>query len=227
MSGNPTFFDIVYAVVGLKAAGKGEFGAYLAAKHDFTIYTMSTPMRAVAEKEVDAMVRAGERPAGSKYTVPDLVRIGDRERGIHGAGYWAKELIRLANERQVQKLIVDGVRNLGEIVTLRESMPEGVPFKLVGIVADFDIRFARAQKRQQSGDPITLEGFQQMDIIDRGGPSLPEHGQQVDLCLSMVPPGYLYDNSGSLEDYHDWINACLSGRLPQGGATYDSTMYRG
>jgi len=193
MDGNS--LQIAYAVVGKKAAGKGTFGARLAEKHGFTVFTMSTPMRAMATKEV-----------GPDYAVADLVRIADRERAKHGAGYWATELLRLANEQGVRRLCVDGVRNPGEIEALRAGLPEGVPLILIGIVAPFKRRFEWAKKRLQSGDPLTEEGFRRMDEIDLGGPSQPEHGQQVARCLGMVPPENVYDNAKSLEAYHGWID---------------------
>lgn len=121
---------IVDAVVGLKSVGKGLYGKHLQARHGYELYTMSTPIRAVADSEM------GRDAAGkSLYKVADLVRIADRERAKHGHGYWATELVKLADERKVERLAVDGVRNPGEIEALRAALPPGAIFRLHGVVA--------------------------------------------------------------------------------------------
>ncbi|MEY4723450.1 MAG: hypothetical protein RLZZ324_963 [Candidatus Parcubacteria bacterium] len=193
--------EIVYAVAGLKAAGKGEFGKRLAERFGFTVLTYSTPIRAVAEREL-GFEADGKTP---KYKVADLVRIADRERAVNGPGYWSTPLLEIANARGIQRLVVDGFRNPGEIVTLQRSVGPETKLVLVGIIAPFDIRCARAQKRLQSGDPLTVDGFRHMDEVDRGI-GQPEHGQQVDKCLAMVAPENLYDNAGTLDAYHGWID---------------------
>lgn len=184
-------FDIVYGVIGQKAAGKGEFGKRLAAK-GFVTMTLSTPMRIIAERDV-----------GPDYKVADLVYIGNVGRMLHGTGHWAGETLLLASQGGQRKVAIDGIRNPGEIDRLRELL--GVRLVLVGIVAPFDLRFQRALKRQQSGDPLTLEGFRRMDQTDRGV-GQPSDGQQVDLCLATVRPGNTYDNAGTFQEFHDWID---------------------
>jgi hypothetical protein len=206
--------EIVDAVIGVKSVGKGMYGKRLQERHGYKLYTMSTPIRAVADREIPPDPATG----ASRYKVADLVRIADRERAKHGPGYWATELIKLANANGVKRLVVDGVRNPGEIRALQASLPSSAVFRLHGIVAPLWTRYLWAQKRRQSGDPLTFLGFLKMDLVDRGW-FQPAHGQQVNKCLALVPPENLYRNVGTLEDYYAWIDDQVEEELGEAGAS--------
>ena len=185
-------FDMVYGVVGLKAAGKGRFGHRLASA-GFVTMTLSAPMRVIAERQF-----------GQKYSVADLVKIGNRGRELNGAGYWAGETLLLASQGGQRKLVIDGIRNTGEIFRLRQLVDHR-RLILVGIVAPTVTRFQRAVARRQAGDPKSLEDFLKMDDTDRGIGQL-ENGQQVDRCLAQVKQERIFNNSGSMDEFHSWID---------------------
>lgn len=184
-------FDIVYAVTGEKASGKGEFGKRLA-DQGVAHMTLSAPMRVIAEREV-----------GPRNESADLVRIGNLGRALHGTGYWASETLKLANQQGCRLVSVDGIRNLGEIEMLRKLV--GRRLVLAGFVAPTILRFERMRARGRKGDPETLEEFLEMDDVDRGI-GQPSDGQQVGRCLAAVPPENVYNNIGTLEECRRWAD---------------------
>jgi dephospho-CoA kinase len=80
---------------------------------------------------------------------------------------------------ETKLLVVDSIRNVGEISYLRRHLP----IKIIGIDAPAEIRMgrflARALVRHEDG--ITAEDFWKADRRDRGENTTT--GQQVDLCL--------------------------------------------
>ena len=189
---DPKAFDIVYGIVGLKAAGKGAFGDRMNAA-GFATYTLSTPIKVIAEKEV-----------GPDYDVViDLIRIGNEGRQKHGTGHWAGEMLMLASQAGHRKVVIDGIRNPGEIIRLRELLGERLV--LVGVTAPSELRFQRLLKRGKKGDPTDLPSFLEMDDKDRGIGQA-DDGQLVDRCLAQVPFANIYDNHGTLQQFHEWID---------------------
>lgn len=183
----------VIALVGHKAAGKDELCRRLA-EAGYGSLRLSDPIRAEAE-----------RRGFKNYTVQQLMDIGNEGRAKGGPGYWATKALELAAERGIVKLVVNGVRNPGEVESLSRGSPRG-GFSLAGVTAPILVRFARVSKRGQVEDRAELEQFLVMDDRDRGVGE-PSDGQQVDRCMAMVPHGNVYNNAGTLEEYHAWIDA--------------------
>jgi dephospho-CoA kinase len=191
-------FDIVVGLTGLIAAGKDECGRRLAAK-GFASFRTSDAIRAEAARQGIA--------SPSREQLQDIGNRGREESG--DAGYWMRKLLQLAADRGETKVIVNGVRNPGEARALESVC--GPAFTLVGITAPTWRRWKRLEARRQSGDPATLEEFLARDDRDRGIGE-PPHGQQVDRTLALVSWADLFDNAGSLEEYHAWIDD-LAARL--------------
>lgn len=204
-----TGLESVISLSGLKAAGKDELCKRLAAQ-GYASLRLSDPIRAEA-------VRRGF----AQYTTAQLQDIGDEGRRLGGPGFWAAKAIELAKERGLAKVIINGVRNPGEIEALRTAA-EG-RCTLVGVVAPLLVRFGRVAGRGQVEDRYKLEEFVAMDDRDRGIGSPPD-GQQVDRCLALVPWENLYVNDGTLEAYHAWIDA-LHGRI--GAARAQAREFQG
>lgn len=192
----------VISLSGLKAAGKDELCRRLEASGYQTL-RLSDPIRAEA-------VRRGL----AQYTTQQLQDIGDEGRRLGGAGHWASKALELAKERGFGKVIINGVRNPGEVEALRYAA--GRRCMLVGIVAPTMVRYGRASGRGQVEDRYDLEKFLQMDDRDRGI-GQPTDGQRVDACLALVPPENIFNNEGTLEAYHAWIDA-LNARIEAAAA---------
>lgn len=116
-----------------------------------------------------------------------LQDIGNELREKEGKGILAKKALLYVQEKQWKNVIIDGIRNLGEIEELRKSGN----FILVGIVADRNVRFARLQKMKGT-DAMSQEIFTTLDYRDLGIGET-ESGLQVAYCLAFAD--YFIENN--------------------------------
>lgn len=89
-------------------------------------------------------------------------------------------LVKIVTFFYQDNIIIDGIRNLGEIEFLRKTFEK--KFLLIAVDADQKMRFERILKRGREDDPKTFEEFLEVDKRDRGIDE-PEYGQQVDECI--------------------------------------------
>jgi dephospho-CoA kinase len=187
-------------LIGLKVAGKGMFGRHLAEKYGFTVLVTSDAIRKVCIEEEGIL-----RPSTT-----DLQNMGDKRKLEFGAGYWMKMLLRMSEEQQIQKLVIDGIRNPAEVYILSQLL--GERFSMKGIVAPYERRLEWFLGRKKEGDVMDPDWFRMMDERDRGI-GQPEHGQQVGRTLEMVPPRLVYNNIGSREDALRWLDWAMGIRV--------------
>lgn len=192
MSSKKGPFIHVVGVIGLKAAGKGVFCDRLAHQHGYTAFRLSDAVRNAMLEEV----------GNSAPSVTEMQNFSNRKKRETGDfGIWGSKVLELAQKRGCTKVLLDGVRNPAEIESARRIA--GNAFALVGIVAPITLRAERFLKRGQAGDPLEMAKFLQVDDRDRGiGEG--ENGQLVDRCLAQVPFANLYNNVGTLQEFHDW-----------------------
>jgi hypothetical protein len=190
-------FEVVIGLAGLIAAGKDVLAERAVARWGFRVLRTSDVIRA-------ALRQKGVTDP-SRQQLQDEGNLGRRESG--DGGYWQRIMIRMAAEGGWSRLICNGIRNPSEVVALRDLL--GDRFVLVGITAPLETRLQRALKRQQAGDPSETMEFLRRDDRDRGVGEPPD-GQQVDRTLAMVDWPNLYNNAGTLEEYHAWIDALLA-----------------
>lgn len=191
MIGDVNGFESVVCVSGLKGAGKDEFCRRMVT-HGYQSVRFSDPIREEA-------VRRGF----TNYTVQQLIEIGNEGRRNGGPGYWAGQLMDLAVAKGWSRFVINGARNPGEIeVASKRATPW---FTLVGITAPSMIRFGRISKRGQTEDRAEIAKFLEMDDADRGV-GQPSDGQQVDRCMALVLYNRIYNNDGTLAEYHAWID---------------------
>jgi len=208
MTSQDAGLESVISLSGLKAAGKDELCKRMAS-YGYASLRLSDPIRAEA-------VRRGF----PQYTTDQLQDIGNEGRRLGGPGYWATKTIELARERGLTKVVINGVRNPGETEAL--CLAAGDRCTLAGIVAPILVRYARVSGRGQVEDRYDLEKFVAMDDRDRGVGE-PADGQHVDRCIALVPLENVYNNVGTLAEYHAWIDAlhvrisaCYRGGNPHG-----------
>lgn len=188
---------LVIGVVGLKAAGKDAFCDYLRKKRNFDVRRLSDPIREECR-----------RRGITVPTVADLQDVSDEmKRQTGDFGYWAGQAIRMAWNEGSRLVVINGIRNPGEIDAL--AAVAGDQLVLVGVVAPINIRIERFLRRGRAGDPVTMEDFLLMDDRDRGINQPPE-GQQVDRCLARVPHENIYSNEGEIEEFYIWIDDLLN-----------------
>lgn len=91
-------------------------------------------------------------------------------------------LVRIATFFYKDNVIIDGLRNVGEIEYLRKNFKN---FLLIGVDADLQIRFERIKERAREDDPKTLEEFIEADKRDRGI-NEPAYGQGTEACFNLA-----------------------------------------
>jgi len=149
--------------------------------------------------------RRGVRPPGAG----ELQEMGNALRSRFGAGVLSEVLAGVAERLQRDIIVVDGVRNPGEIEALESRFRE--KFILLGVTAPFDVRSRRfLNARRRIGDPLSEEEFIAIDARDNGEGQTPD-GLRVASCLTMVAPEYVIQNDGTYEDLSARIMRCLSG----------------
>jgi len=93
-------------------------------------------------------------------------------------------------------LIIDGIRNPGEIEFLRKTL--GKDAIIIAVDAPREIRWERMIKRGKPTDPKTPEDFAKVDDRDQGV-NEPEYGQQVKRCIEMAD--FVLVNDGTYDDF--------------------------
>lgn len=188
-------FEMVIGITGLKAAGK-DAAAALLADRGFTV---------LRTRDVITMDLANE--GLTHPTVAQLQDKGNQGRIESGdLAYWAKRMVKLAEERGVTKLVLNGLRHPGEVQGISAML--GSTFTMIGLVAPTKIRAARFLSREQAGDPREYAAFIATDDRDRGIGE-PPGGQQVDRTLALVPYADVYNNSGTMGEFNYWIDDFL------------------
>jgi dephospho-CoA kinase len=94
--------------------------------------------------------------------------------------------------RDKNMIVVDGIRNPGEVEYLKKKF--GSDFSLISVDAPAEARFQRIQGRKDPKDPQTLEEFKKADARDKGQGE-PPHGQHVGACVKMAD--FKITNSGT------------------------------
>jgi dephospho-CoA kinase len=128
---------------------------------------------------------------------------GNRLRKEFGKKVLAERLLKKYSASS-KSLVIDGVRNLGEIDYLKNHSK----FFLIGVDAPLEARWNFTKKRKTSKDFIDYEAFVALNSRDQGL-NESESGQQVGLCL--VQADFLIYNDEEftkLEDskiYHEVI----------------------
>lgn len=156
----------IIGITGAFGSGKSTASQFFASK-GFTKIVLSSFLEKEAKKK-------GINNAARKI----LQDIGNQWRETFGKGILAKKAIALLQKDGVEKAVIDGIRNIGEIEVLRKKSR----FVLLGIVADRIVRFKRL-KNLKRREPLTFETFFQLDARDLGLGEK-DTGLQVGMCIA-------------------------------------------
>lgn len=149
---------------------------YISNKLGFKHIRLSDELRALWKK------RHGKREAVRR----DLQDLGDEVRKRRGN---AALVVNALSNLRVQRLVVDGIRNVGEITYLRNKY--GYHFTLLGIVPTFQARWDRMGAKLYADDKDGQMAFFTDDSRDQDEET--ECGQQVRKCIDRAD--ILLDNS--------------------------------
>ncbi|MCA1709858.1 MAG: hypothetical protein LC808_43885 [Actinobacteria bacterium] len=113
----------------------------------------------------------------------DLQRAGDDYRREHGPGALVEAAVAQLDQGEptIERLVVDGIRNLGEIEALRSRF--GYRFTLLAILASPQDRWTRIGDEQYRDKGLGEDDFFADDNRDRNEET--PQGQQVELCIDV------------------------------------------
>lgn len=175
---------MIVGLTGTKASGKGEVARILQ-ERGFFYSSLSDRVRE----------EAGRRGL-VKYTTKDLQNIGNELRQLKGNGVLAQMTLETFAEKE--KVVIDGIRNLGEIEVLKQR-----EFYLVAVDALQQTRYERLVARNRASDPKTLPEFLEMEKRDLGiGEE--KSGQQVSKCMQEADY-VLYNDYATKEKLSDFF----------------------
>ncbi|MBI2632060.1 AAA family ATPase [Candidatus Pacearchaeota archaeon] len=170
---------MIIGVVGPIASGKSMLSDALV-KRGFIKLSFSAEVREEAAKK-NILIRRKE-----------LQDLGNEMRLKEGKDYWAKRII--AKMREGENYVVEGIRNLSEVESLRKLNN----FILVAVDAPIEKRYQWIMIRGKDSDPSSLEDVKKIDARDRGEGE-EAHGQQSAKCVEMAD--YHLSNDKTKENF--------------------------
>ncbi len=192
---------IIIGFTGSISSGCSEFATWLKDKKDYEYYSLSKPIHEIAQKKE----KSGEI---DQITQEILQDIGNDLRREHGPKILAhialKELDKRYATKPFEKIVIDSLRNIGEVKLLREY-PR---FYLLSIHADQEQRRHRWQENYQD------KTYSDFSVIDkRDAEENLWYGQQVKQCCdesdiainnqNVDPIKYDFKKSKSKSNYFD------------------------
>jgi len=176
----------IIGITGAFGSGKTTAAQYFK-KKGYTVIALSKPL------EEEAIKR--KLPLTRKI----LQDIGNEWREKYGSGILATKA--LSSAKNNGKLVIDGLRNLGEVEALRKN--NGV---LLAIVADRDIRFERLRKLKRR-EKLTKSLFRSLDLRDLGVDEKIT-GLQTALCIALAD--VYIDSNSDIDDFKLKLEAFLN-----------------
>ncbi len=165
----------VIGITGAFGSGKTTAANYLAEK-GYRRITLSSFLAQQLEDEEKELTRK------------NLQDLGDKFRQDYGPGILAKKALEYASKNNLDKIVIDGIRNVGEVELLRKSSD----FVLLGLLADRDVRFNRV-KNLPGREKLTRNLFDELDYRDLGITEEGENALQVAKCFAISD--YFIDNN--------------------------------
>jgi dephospho-CoA kinase len=173
---------LVIGVTGTLCCGKGVVSQLLKAKGCDT-------------DTFSSIIKDSLKSQGIEVTRKHLQDEGNRLRKEFGGKVLAERLL-LKHKDSSKLLVIDGIRNIGEIDYLKKHSN----FFLIGVDAPIEVRYAFTRKRGGEKDTIDYDEFVLLDQRDRGL-NEPANGQQVGMCLTHAD--YLLYNDEIVERIED------------------------
>jgi dephospho-CoA kinase len=184
----------IIGIVGPFASGKGVVADYLVQKLGYVSFSLST----IVHEEV-------KKKGIIQYDRTTLQNVGDELRKKEGDGILAQRAVQKLKGIHAQKIVIEGIRNPGEIEYLR-TIPG---FFLIAVDASQKVRFQRLLARAKPWDPKDWETFKKVDGRDSGD-TKHTNGQQVRACMDLAD--IQLQNNTDLAHFHEEIEKNLRHR---------------
>lgn len=169
---------MIIGLTGKNAAGKGEIAEHLKSR-GFAYFSLSDAIRDEATKQ------------GLGHSRDVLIKLGTGLREQFGNSILAKRINEKISKLQNKNVVVDSIRNPGEIKELRKNKG----FRLVAVHTDAKIRFERLLKRGRAGDAKTFEEFEEHEQKENNNEGA---GQQLGKCIEMADK--VISSNGTIEE---------------------------
>jgi dephospho-CoA kinase len=160
----------IIGLTGTIGAGKKTVKGIIEKKFNCYSVTLSDIIKAEIERRKGTLNRSTLQNMGNELR---------KKYGSHILAMLAVEYL----PKQKEIIVIDGIRNPGEVEYLKKKYGEN--FKLLAVDASPEIRFERLVKRGGKKDPKTWEEFLEVDKRDRGLDE-PPFGQQTERCLQLA-----------------------------------------
>jgi dephospho-CoA kinase len=184
---------LIVGLTGTLCSGKETAKRILMERFSAYHVTLSDVIRGELEKKKGVF---------NRFTLQDL---GNEMRRKYGTEILAKMAISYL-PRDKQMIIVDGIRNPGEISYLKKNF--GNKFVLLAVDSPQEVRWQRMQGRNKVTDPKSFEEFVEAEKRDLGEGE-PAWGQHVRDCMQQAD--FTVMNDGSLEDFRNKIFEVFKG----------------
>ncbi|MBP6912067.1 MAG: AAA family ATPase [Candidatus Pacebacteria bacterium] len=180
---------MIMYITGSIGAGKGEAVNYLCEKYGFDHYSF----RKFFSHELALRGLPNDRP--------HMINLADEIRATKGTSYVVSTLTEQARASG-NNAVIESIRNLGEVEYVK-SQPDTL---LIAVDAPVRIRYERNKLRATSLDPQSFEDFirdekREMENTD-------PWRNNIVACIALAD--YVYENKGTLEELHAWIDYVLS-----------------
>lgn len=164
----------IIGITGLFGSGKSTAAAILKDK-GFKTVSLSSYLKDLANER------------GLTLTRTNLQDLGNEVRKKHGAGFLVKKALK--EYKNEEKIVIDGIRNVGEIEELRKVKGS----ILLAILADRKVRFNRLKKNKRR-EELDEKLFYQLDLRDLG---VNERitGLQTAFCIALADTFIVSSNS--------------------------------
>lgn len=148
---------------------------------------------------------AGRTPSGREVSRRETQDTGNRLRKEGGAGILGKRVREKIESQDVERWVIDGIRNPSEVMELRKIHG----FYLLGIQAPMATLLERVKSRKRGTDLDDDDDVLLTHMDREWGNGEPEDGQQVGKCMDMTD--YIIENDNSLDDLKTDVLKVLAG----------------
>ncbi|HEY5176720.1 MAG TPA: deaminase [Terriglobales bacterium] len=179
----------VIGFTGAFGSGCSTACGYLRHERGFELIALSDPLKALWEK------RNGNR----NYTREDLQKLGDEIRKEGGSGAVVELAFEKVPKNGEHAIVIDGIRNVGEVEALREQF--GYGFSLIAVLARKDDRWDRIGQTAYLNKGLDKDEFDDDDQRDWDEDTT--YGQQVNLCVDKAD--ILIDNGEGLKEFKEKV----------------------
>ena len=186
----------VIGIVGPIGSGKDTAADYIAEKYGYRIFSFRDAVREEVEKR------------GLEQNRENMQKVSREMRDTKGEDVFSRMILNKIIETKCGKAIVKEIRTSGDLKPIRDHFRGSM--KIIKVTATEKIRYERMKERSRTGDPFSLEEFQQQEQREE------ELGytKAFNFCDFVIP------NNGTKEELYKKIDEIMS-RLQE-----DKSLFR-